>query len=98
MPLLISLFFLSGFNALVFEVVWTRSLSLLLGSTTEAVVMVTSAFMLGLGLGALNWRRVLGSRQPLRAFVGLELGIALVGGAVTLLLPQLAPFFGRYLT
>ena len=60
--------------------------------------MVTSAFMLGLGLGALNWRRVLGSRPPLRAFFALELGVALVGGGLTLLLPQLAPLFGRYLT
>ena len=50
--LLLPAVFLSGTAALVYEIVWARHLSLILGSTTGAVVAVLSSFMLGLALGA----------------------------------------------
>ena len=39
---------LSGATALAYEIVWTRRLSLVLGSTTGAAAAVLSSFMLGL--------------------------------------------------
>jgi len=68
--------FLSGAAALVYEVVWTRRLALVLGSTAGAVAAVLSAFMLGLALGAvLVGRRTDASRRPLRWYAFLEIGI-----------------------
>ena len=46
-------FFLSGAAGLLYQVVWSRQLHLVLGSTTEAVGVVLATFMAGLGLGAL---------------------------------------------
>lgn len=47
------LFFLSGFTALLYEVVWQRLLHLTFGLSTYAVTVVTASFMLGLALGYL---------------------------------------------
>lgn len=46
-------FFVSGFPALIYQIVWQRSLFTLYGVNTESVTMVVTAFMLGLGLGSL---------------------------------------------
>ena len=51
---LISLLFLvSGLSSLLYQVIWTRSLVLVFGSTQFATATVLSVFMAGLGLGAL---------------------------------------------
>ena len=50
---LYALFFLSGFPALLYQVVWQRALFTIYGVNIESVTMVVSAFMLGLGLGSL---------------------------------------------
>jgi spermidine synthase len=47
------LFVLSGLSALVYEVMWTRSFSLVFGSTTHAASVVLAAFFFGMGLGNL---------------------------------------------
>ena len=44
--------FLSGLGSLVFEVVWTRSAILILGTTTLATTAIFAAFMAGLALGS----------------------------------------------
>src|SRR5579863_10266186 len=56
------LFFVSGFPALIYQIVWQRALFTLYGVNVESVTMVVSVFMLGLGLGSLagGWL----SRQP----------------------------------
>jgi spermidine synthase len=46
-------FFVSGFPALLYQIVWQRSLFTLYGVNIESVTMVVTAFMLGLGLGSL---------------------------------------------
>ena len=51
---LYALFFLSGFPALLYQVVWQRALFTIYGVNIESVTMVVSAFMLGLGLGSLG--------------------------------------------
>lgn len=45
-------FGISGAAALIYEVVWTRELSLILGSTVYAVSTMLTAFMSGLALGS----------------------------------------------
>ena len=46
-------FFVSGFAALLYQVVWQRSLFAIFGINIESVTVVVTAFMLGLGLGSL---------------------------------------------
>jgi spermidine synthase len=77
----ILLYAASGAAALVYEVTWTRLLTLQLGHTVAAVSTVLAAFMGGLALGA--W--VAGRRgvSSLRAYAILELVVA----AIALLLP-----------
>ncbi|HET9298890.1 MAG TPA: fused MFS/spermidine synthase, partial [Candidatus Polarisedimenticolaceae bacterium] len=75
--LLYLLFFLSGAAALVYEVVWARSLALVFGGSHLAVATVLSVFMGGLALGGwLLGRAADRSRRPLRLYALLELGIA----------------------
>jgi predicted membrane-bound spermidine synthase len=75
------LFFLSGFPALIYQIVWQRALFTIFGVNVESVTVVVSAFMLGLGLGSLIGGRL--SRRPgvalLALFGAMELGIALFG-------------------
>jgi len=72
------IFFLSGAAALMYEVVWVRSLSLIFGGTHLAVTTVLSVFMGGLALGSfLIGKRVDGLKNPFRFYALLEIGIAL---------------------
>ena len=48
-------FFLSGITALVYEIIWTRQLTLVFGHTVYSVSIVLSAFMAGLGFGSYVW-------------------------------------------
>jgi spermidine synthase len=48
------LFFLSGFPALVYQIVWQRALFSIYGVNIESVTTVVTAFMLGLGFGSLG--------------------------------------------
>ena len=45
------LFFLSGITGLVYEVLWAKYLSLLLGATAQAHRIVLATFLGGLALG-----------------------------------------------
>jgi spermidine synthase len=49
--LILMAFALSGAASLTYEVVWTRSLSVILGSTTYALSSMLATFMLGLAIG-----------------------------------------------
>lgn len=81
-PLLLSLlFFVSGFPALLYQIVWQRTLFTIYGVNIESVTIVVTAFMLGLGLGSLAGGWV--SKRPgvpvLKLFAAIELLIALFG-------------------
>lgn len=52
--LLILPFFFSGFAALVYQVCWQRLLFVAFGVDIESITIIVSAFMLGLGVGALT--------------------------------------------
>lgn len=68
----LALFFLSGATSLVYEVLWTRRLSLTFGHTVLAVSTVLTVFMTGLALGSFlagRWsdkerRRLLATGDP----------------------------------
>lgn len=80
-PLLYGVFLLSGFAAILYQLVWQRSLFRLLGTSSESVTMVVTAFMLGLGLGSLAGGAVTTrTRWALPMIFGLvELGIGAFG-------------------
>ncbi len=73
-------FLVSGAAALVYEVVWTRALSLVLGSTTYALSTMLSTFMAGLALGGFLGGKLADRPGNLLYRFGLcELGIGLLG-------------------
>jgi predicted membrane-bound spermidine synthase len=79
--LLSVLFFCSGMPALVYQIVWERVLFAIYGVNAESVAVIVSAFMLGLGLGALvgGWLSSRFPRQSIMLFGLAELGTALFG-------------------
>ena len=71
----------SGAAALIYEVVWTRLLTLYLGHGLAAASAVLAAFMGGLAAGAGAAGRVAGRLSPsraLRAYAALEIAIAML--------------------
>ncbi len=50
---LYAVFFVSGFPALIYQIVWQRALFVIYGLDAVSVTIVVTAFMLGLGLGSL---------------------------------------------
>ncbi len=92
--LLYALAFASGFAALVYQVAWSRMLSLTFGSSTLAVSAVVAGFMGGMGIGAWLYHRV-GDRAavPLRAYGWLEVLIAVSTAIYTAAFVALPPWF-----
>jgi spermidine synthase len=87
--LFVLLYTASGAAALVYEVTWTRLLTLQLGHTVAAASTVLAAFMGGLALGA--W---IAARLPirgLRAYAVLEIIVAVVALALPLALAASVP-------
>ncbi len=88
------LFALSGAAALVYEVVWTRLLTLQIGHGVAAASTVLAAFMGGLAAGAALGGRF-GQRQTpagaLRAYAKLEVAIAGAAVLLPLVLSALEP-------
>jgi spermidine synthase len=80
-------FFLSGASGLILEMLWTRMLTLVFGSTTLAVSTVLTAFMGGLGLGSyLAGRYADRLKNPVRAYALAEAGIGLYALLVPLVM------------
>ncbi|HSQ62734.1 MAG TPA: fused MFS/spermidine synthase [Polyangiaceae bacterium] len=99
---LMLVFLASGFAALLYQVVWQRSLFAIYGINIESVTVVVTAFMLGLGFGSLAGGAVSKDpKRPVLLLFGLvELSIGAFGmvsldlfhwvGALTLDLPPVA--------
>ena len=69
---------LSGFCALVYQMVWLREFRLIFGAATPATAAVLAVFMGGLGAGGIWFgRRSEGTSNPLRLYAILEVGIGL---------------------
>ena len=78
--LLFLLFFVSGFAALQYQIVWQRALFAIYGINAESVTVVVSAFMLGLGIGSLLGGYLSTLSIPLVTVFGMaELGTAAFG-------------------
>ncbi|HKC61608.1 MAG TPA: fused MFS/spermidine synthase [Myxococcales bacterium] len=87
--------FLTGASGLVYQVLWSRYLGLLLGSSAVAIVVVLAAFMGGLAIGSWGFGRLADRPiQRLALYGWLELSIGLYCG----LYPHLqAALSGPYL-
>lgn len=84
----------SGCAALLNQILWTRILSLVFGSTVEAVSAVTAVFMAGLALGSALGPRLVARRTPAEAaafYSRIELAIGASALALAFVLPALEP-------
>ncbi len=76
------LFFLSGFTALIYQILWTREFSFVLGNTYLTISVIVSSFMAGLFAGAALIGKLLARdaiRNELRFFAAAEMTIGLFG-------------------
>jgi len=78
---------ITTFASLLYEIAWTRTLILVIGSSTYAFTTILVCFLLGIGLGSLI---AIGRGRSPR---DLLLRAALVQGAVAVLASLLFPFF-----
>ncbi|PPQ18954.1 spermidine synthase [Bradyrhizobium sp. AC87j1] len=90
------LLFFSGGAALIYQVLWIKQLSLVVGAEVHAISIAISGFFGGLALGSwLFGRWADRSGQPVRLYAFLELGTAIAGIAATLALANAGPVFVR---
>ena len=91
--LILACFFISGLTGLVYEVLWTRMIVRIIGTSPFSVTIVLTIFMAGLGFGSwLAGRMVDRIKKPemlIRAYGFLELSV----GAYCLVLPLLLKVF-----
>lgn len=75
---LLLIFFLSGMSCLICEMVWSRYLHLLFGTSTFALAAVVATFMIGLALGNFIFGKLADKTTKLiRLLSWIQLGIAL---------------------
>lgn len=88
------LLFLSGAAALIYQVLWIKQLSLVVGAEVFSITIAVSAFFGGLALGGAFFGRMADRlAHPLLLYSALEAGIAALGTLATLLLSHsAAPF------
>ena len=76
---IVNVFFISGFSALLYQVIWQRMLGLFAGADIRSVTIITGAYLAGWGIGSLiaslNVDK-LTSRRAVMVFGACNLGIA----------------------
>lgn len=90
------LLFVSGGAALIYQVLWIKQLSLVVGVEVHAITTGVSAFFAGLALGGLlfgRWADRLA--RPVRLYALLELAVAAIGIGATLGLAHAPGPFAR---
>jgi spermidine synthase len=71
-------FAVSGFVALSYEVIWSRVLALIIGSSVYAFSIMLTTFLVGLAAGATIASRLVDRiRHPVRMFAVIEVGVGL---------------------
>jgi predicted membrane-bound spermidine synthase/tetratricopeptide (TPR) repeat protein len=91
-------FALSGFASLVYENAWTRSLTLVIGSSIYSFSTMLVTFLIGLALGGFIYARMLGGREARLSTFGLvELWVGLSALATIPLFERLPLIFVRLL-
>ena len=78
------IFVASGAAGLIYQVVWTQDLVLIFGDTTLAIVTTVTAFLAGLGIGALVGAAVASRLRRALAVYGL---LEIIVGCLALLMP-----------
>jgi len=84
---------LSGCSALIYQLIWVRLLGLVFGVSSFAVATVVAVFLLGLGLGSYffgRWSER--TRNPLRLYMVVEVGIAVFSVASYVVIEQVPVF------
>lgn len=99
----LGLVFLSGFAALIYQVLWMKQAGLLFGNTSHAASATLASFFAGLATG--SWvlgKRVSKGSNPMRTYAWLEVGIAasallyfLVLGLFQMIYPAIFQSVGR---
>jgi spermidine synthase len=85
-------FALSGFIALSYEVIWSRILSLIIGSSVYAFSIMLATFLIGLALGASIFSRFVDRiKNQIVAFAFIEIGVGITSFAGAFLFNEL-PF------
>jgi spermidine synthase len=86
----------SGFSALIYQLIWVRLLGLVFGVSSFAVATVVAVFLLGLGLGSYffgKWSER--TTNPLRTYMYVEVCIAVASVASYVVIDYLPVY--RYL-
>ncbi len=87
---------LSGFAALGAEVVWTRLLSLLFGSTVYSFAILLAVFLAGLGIGStVAASLVRRAKEPLRWLALAQLAIICLGPYTNFVVTRVVPYWQR---
>jgi spermidine synthase len=90
---------LSGAAGLVYQLLWVKQLSLVVGADVFAVTITVSAFFAGLATGAWLFGRWADRRErPALLYGGLEAGTAVLGVGATALLATATEWFARLVT
>ena len=79
----------SGLCAMVFEVAWSRTLAMVLGSSVYAFGMMLAIFLAGLSIGSAAFARTRLARAPVESFAAAQAGIAAAGLSGIYLVGQL---------
>src|SRR5471030_389388 len=94
LPLMLVLFIGSGCAALIYEIVWYQSLSLIVGSNAISMGVVLGTFMGGMCAGSLLLPKFVGPQEhPLRVYAKIEAGIAVCGLLILFLLPHVGGLY-----
>src|SRR5437870_4208050 len=76
--LLLSIAFFTGLASFIYEIVWIRMLSLVLGASTHSFELMLAAFILGLALGGLAVRRRIdATAEPMRLLAAVQIAMGL---------------------
>lgn len=88
------LLFISGSAALVYQTLWVKQLSIIVGVDVYAVTMAVSAFFTGLALGSAIFGKYADKmKQPFILYALLEAGVAVTGIVCTITLAKSPPLF-----
>jgi spermidine synthase len=83
----------------VFEVIWTRMLTLVFGASTPAISTVLSAFMGGLALGSFLFGRFADRlRFPILTYAAMEAGVGVFALAIPLVVRNVYPPVSHWIT
>lgn len=95
---IIRLFFFSGFAAIIYQIVWQRLLYASFGTNIEAITIIVSVFMFGLGLGSLlgGYLSKRYNQRLIQLFVSIEIAIGLFGVSSKFLIAEVSKLFVNY--